>query len=857
MRRFEQYQDMIARIMPEAHTGYTDNGKRILSRTFTFKLTDDCNLACFVAGTKILMSDFSYKNIEDVQVGDMVLAFDEHLEKGKQLKLIPTKVTHTFYRHDKVRKISTTDGDSVVVTDEHPFLDGRRNWIRAEDINLDKKLTKFFGIADYNKADINSTDYAIGYVIAVFLGDGHMGFYKHCRPVDSPNYQCRLAVKDDEIIDRVKKYLNLLDINYTLHPFKVSEKYNLVKDAIYLNGNDSRELKKLIENYWNKYLSFNYCCGFLAGIIDTEGYVEDKVSYLRIVNCNEDVMRQCETALSFLNYSYVYEKTRQGVNYPIMCMRVSNIANSTSLLQLLLTIQTAIPRKSFPRYYGTSAFKRQDVSSIELINGVHAVYNLETESHTYIANNFAVHNCTYCYQSHKNAEHRMTWDVAKRAVDMLLTGENGMKDYIDPSYSPAIIIEFIGGEPFLEIDLMDKICDYFIRKAIEMQHPWAEWHMFSICSNGVLYFDDRVQRFLEKHKNKVSFSITIDGNKELHDSCRVFPDGRPSYDLAVAAAKDWMSRGYYMGSKITIAPGNVMHVADAIKHMVDLGYTEINANCVYEEGWNYSHATVLYQQMKELSDYFLENNFNFEREFFCSLWEENFFKPKDPDDNENWCFRAGTMILTPHGNVPIETIKVGDEVITGNGNVKHVENIMTHFADDPVLIIASDISPIWTTSNHPFLTRRENGSIEWVKAKDLKMTDCLKLYTTTKEQHWVGICELHTDDIKGYDVYNMTVSDDHTFVANGIVVHNCGGIGEMLAIDYAGRFFPCIRYMEDSLAGQQEPYSIGDLEHGVCVQQCDKDKLACLQCITRRSQSTDECFYCPIAEGCSWWIRPL
>lgn len=329
--------------------------------------------------------------------------------------------------------------------------------------------------------------------------------------------------------------------------------------------------------------------------------------------------------------------------------------------------------------------------------------------------------CLYCYQSHKNAEHRMTWDVAKRAVDMLLTGENGMKDYIDPSYSPAIIIEFIGGEPFLEIDLMDKICDYFIRKAIEMQHPWAEWHMFSICSNGVLYFDDRVQRFLEKHKNKVSFSITIDGNKELHDSCRVFPDGKPSYDLAVAAAKDWMSRGYYMGSKITIAPGNVMHVSDAIKHMVDLGYTEINANCVYEEGWNYSHATVLYQQMKELSDYFLENNFNFEREFFCSLWEENFFKPKDPDDNENWC----------------------------------------------------------------------------------------------------------------------------------------GGIGEMLAIDYAGRFFPCIRYMEDSLAGQQEPYSIGDLEHGVCVQQCDKDKLACLQCITRRSQSTDECFYCPIAEGCSWWIRPL
>lgn len=32
-----------------------------------------------------------------------------------------------------------------------------------------------------------------------------------------------------------------------------------------------------------------------------------------------------------------------------------------------------------------------------------------------------------------------------------------------------------------------------------------------------------------------------------------------------------------MGSKVTIAPANVMHVYDAITHMIDLGYNEINA----------------------------------------------------------------------------------------------------------------------------------------------------------------------------------------------------------------------------------------------------------------------------------------
>lgn len=62
--------------------------------------------------------------------------------------------------------------------------------------------------------------------------------------------------------------------------------------------------------------------------------------------------------------------------------------------------------------------------------------------------------------------------------------------------------------------------------------------MFSICSNGVLYRDEKVQAFLRKWANRLSFSVTIDGNKELHDSCRVFPDGSPSYDIAVDAASD-------------------------------------------------------------------------------------------------------------------------------------------------------------------------------------------------------------------------------------------------------------------------------------------------------------------------------
>ena len=129
--------------------------------------------------------------------------------------------------------------------------------------------------------------------------------------------------------------------------------------------------------------------------------------------------------------------------------------------------------------------------------------------------------CTYCYQGIK-AHHVMDFETAKKFTDMVLAGNR----YMNPENSPGVIIEFIGGEPLLEIELVDKITDYFIGEMIRLRHPWATRFRLSICSNGTEYFDPKVQAYLKNHLNHLSFSISIDGCKELHDACRVFPDGR-------------------------------------------------------------------------------------------------------------------------------------------------------------------------------------------------------------------------------------------------------------------------------------------------------------------------------------------
>lgn len=78
--------------------------------------------------------------------------------------------------------------------------------------------------------------------------------------------------------------------------------------------------------------------------------------------------------------------------------------------------------------------------------------------------------------------------------------------------------------------------------------------------------------------------------------------------------------------------------------------TEINANCVYEDGWKPIHATVFYDQLKKLADYILEHNLDMENDYYISLFEENFFHPKQPDDLENWCGGNGVMLaVDPDG----------------------------------------------------------------------------------------------------------------------------------------------------------------------------------------------------------------
>ena len=64
--------------------------------------------------------------------------------------------------------------------------------------------------------------------------------------------------------------------------------------------------------------------------------------------------------------------------------------------------------------------------------------------------------CTYCYQINKSTR-VMKFEYAKKLIDMLLEGDEKLGGYVDIKTSPGIILEFIGGEPFLQVELIEKM----------------------------------------------------------------------------------------------------------------------------------------------------------------------------------------------------------------------------------------------------------------------------------------------------------------------------------------------------------------------------------------------------------------
>lgn len=141
-----------------------------------------------------------------------------------------------------------------------------------------------------------------------------------------------------------------------------------------------------------------------------------------------------------------------------------------------------------------------------------------TPLHLFVVTLRCEHSCPYCQVS-RQSQNRQRYDMdratASKAIDIALSAP-----------APMIKIEFQGGEPLLNFDLIRWIVVEAKKRAV----PRGKQLAFVIATNLAL-LSDEVMDFCGEHD--VLFSTSLDGPRDLHNRNRP-RRGNDSYELAVA-----------------------------------------------------------------------------------------------------------------------------------------------------------------------------------------------------------------------------------------------------------------------------------------------------------------------------------
>ncbi len=168
-------------------------------------------------------------------------------------------------------------------------------------------------------------------------------------------------------------------------------------------------------------------------------------------------------------------------------------------------------------------------------------------------------NCVYCQAGSPRiiGKGRMDIETARKAVDIIFQ-------------SPAkyVNIEYQGGEPLLNFELVRFITEYAEEKAAG-NGVTAD---FSVVTNLTLLTDEMVN-FIAEHQ--INVSTSLDGNAVIHNANRPFRNGGGTYENVCEKIKKLTDRGVTAGAIETTTRSALQNPEEVVQAYADLGLESI------------------------------------------------------------------------------------------------------------------------------------------------------------------------------------------------------------------------------------------------------------------------------------------
>jgi uncharacterized protein len=151
--------------------------------------------------------------------------------------------------------------------------------------------------------------------------------------------------------------------------------------------------------------------------------------------------------------------------------------------------------------------------------------------------------CSYCYACGGEEKTMMSWPIAKRAIDVMA------------ECFPAFKVQFTGGEPILNLDLIERAVNYL--DDLGLSSPCQ------IQTNATLVTADVAGRLKGL---KLGIGVSLDGLASVNDALRPFFDGHGSTAAAIRGILALRDEGILVGATTVLTRAN----AGALNGLVDL-----------------------------------------------------------------------------------------------------------------------------------------------------------------------------------------------------------------------------------------------------------------------------------------------
>lgn len=678
----------------------------------TINLTTRCVLACSYcnpAGTPILMADMTYKPIEEVQMGDVVLGFDRDTDMSGAA-FISAVVEGNGKRLSSLIKVTTDRGDSFMCTPDHKWFNGRSY--------MPAKVGMKIGYVSDPVYTIDDLDYKLGYIQGLMAGDGTFAdgchLYKSGQKKGlSQNYHhLRLCLKDREPIDRVQQYLLDLEL-----PQMCEFEF---KDGLFGLRTGRMDLYNILDEYPTIYSSENHLRGWLAGIFDAEGSFEAHNLRITQQNTNRLVCSAIKLCLERLGFEY---SENQYGNNNMMTYRIKG--GNADHFRFMALVKPAIRRKVDAVWQGKTVPRYSVITEIEEIPSDRTmVYSLQTSAGNYIAHGHTSKNCfSGCFKEYEG--HDLDEDLAFRIIDWVMDPQtHGENESVD--------VSFWGGEPLMKWDLLKKIVLYAEEKAREAGIEVT----FGGTTNVVLLTEDKFD-FMDEHK--IHFLLSCDGIERHHDQFRKFKNGTGSWKTVDENITRILQRWPMQEVRLSYTAENIEELRQDIDYFVDKGFRYIIYSPVAEGDWTPEKLESLRQVWQEIAEWYITQR-SVTIKFIEDSCQHLTGRPTGSaapcgagrnylginyDGSIYPCVPPGSLVETELGPKRIETLYEGVSVLTHQGRHRKVTKVWNKIYHGDLHHIETVIFPeSQFTPEHPIYVLRDNKP-DWIDAKDVEMGDYL------------------------------------------------------------------------------------------------------------------------------------